>query len=46
MAKRKVIKEQTMIYKTLQRKLTIQQHELETGCEFRCSGSVGSSWST
>jgi hypothetical protein len=39
-------KEQTMIYKTLQRKLKIKQHEqhyMKIGDEFGCSGRVGSS---
>jgi hypothetical protein len=42
MAKRKSIKGQTMIYKTLHRKLKIKQHEppLKTGDELMCSWHV------
>jgi hypothetical protein len=40
MAKRKRTKEQTMIYKTLHRKLKIDQHKplLKNGRELTCSG--------
>ena len=44
MAKRKRTKGQTMIYKALHRKLTIEHHE--PGDEPRCSGRVSSSCST
>ena len=45
---RKRTKEQTTIYKTLHRKLTIKQHEppLKTVNELRCSGRVSSSYSS
>jgi hypothetical protein len=37
-----------VIYKTPHKKLNIEQHEphLKTGCEFRCTGRVNSSYST
>ena len=37
-----------LIYKTPHKKLNIEQHEphLKTGCEFRCTGRVNSSYST
>jgi len=44
MAKRKRTNEQTSIYKTLHRKLKIEQHETWGG--LRCSGKVSSSCST
>jgi hypothetical protein len=46
MSKRKRTKGQTTIYKTLQRKLKIDQREtiLKSWGEFRCSGRVCSSW--
>ena len=38
------IKEQTMIYKTLHRKLKIEQHELLKTVGLRCSRKVSSSY--
>jgi len=43
MIKRKKTKGQTMIYKTLHRKIKIKQHEqhyMKIGGEFGCSGRV------
>jgi hypothetical protein len=48
MAERKKTKGQTTIYKTLHRKINIEQHEphQKSGGELRCSGRVNSSCST